>query len=212
MISRNNTAVHFGSVQRLAAFTPLEKAADFNRRSTPFKADGGLKPPSAQTVRERSSLTGFTMIEIMLVVLILSILAGLTLPHFSRTYKNFELTKETQDLAYAMRYAQSRAVTKGKEMRLEFSPDFSSYQLAEEVEGDLPQEAERSFKAIHGRWGRVFQLPAPIKIESEEMYVHFYADGSMDKRHVFICRDEPCLTISTKEQRGHVRIFEGGIR
>ena len=44
-------------------FTPLEKAADFNRRSVPLKADGGIQPPSAQTVREQSSLTGFTQEE-----------------------------------------------------------------------------------------------------------------------------------------------------
>ena len=51
-------------------FTPLEKAADFNRRSLPLEANGGFppeadspsekKPLLAQTVRERSSLTGFT--------------------------------------------------------------------------------------------------------------------------------------------------------
>ena len=51
-------------------FTPLEKASDFNRRLLPIKADGGFQPeadpplaempPSANTVRERSSLTGFT--------------------------------------------------------------------------------------------------------------------------------------------------------
>ena len=46
--------------ERLSLLTPLEKAADFNRRSLPIKGDGGLKPPSPQTVRERSSLTGFT--------------------------------------------------------------------------------------------------------------------------------------------------------
>jgi hypothetical protein len=44
----------------LSIFTPLEKATDFNRWSTDSQADGGLMPPSAQTVRERSSLTGFT--------------------------------------------------------------------------------------------------------------------------------------------------------
>jgi len=64
-------------------FTPLEKATDFNpvrdempqtsdgcrrqpdsngvnRRSLPIEDDGGLKPPSPRTVKERSSLTGFT--------------------------------------------------------------------------------------------------------------------------------------------------------
>ena len=41
-------------------FTPLEKATDFSRWLSPYKANGGLKPPLAQTVREQSSLTGFT--------------------------------------------------------------------------------------------------------------------------------------------------------
>ena len=51
-------------------FTPLEKAADFNRWSLPIEGDSGIppeadsplaeKPPSPQTVREQSSLTGFT--------------------------------------------------------------------------------------------------------------------------------------------------------
>ena len=54
--------IGFGINSRLSLmFTPLEKATDFNRWSSPIEADGGLKPPSAQTVRERSSLTGFTL-------------------------------------------------------------------------------------------------------------------------------------------------------
>ncbi len=48
----------------MISFTPLEKAAEFIQRSLPYKADGGLMPPSAYTVRERSSLTGFTAIVI----------------------------------------------------------------------------------------------------------------------------------------------------
>ncbi len=47
-------------ITRAKKFTPLEKAADFNRRSLPLEANGGLKPLLAQTVGERSSLTGFT--------------------------------------------------------------------------------------------------------------------------------------------------------
>jgi len=43
-------------------FTPLEKATDEVGGRIPYKADGGLMPLSAQTVRGRSSLTGFTLI------------------------------------------------------------------------------------------------------------------------------------------------------
>jgi len=45
-------------------FTPLEKATDFNRCSSPYKADGGIKPPSSQTIREQSSLTGFIELSV----------------------------------------------------------------------------------------------------------------------------------------------------
>jgi threonylcarbamoyladenosine tRNA methylthiotransferase MtaB len=41
------------------SFTPLEKVADFSQRLSSDKTDGGLRHQSAQTVRERSSLTGF---------------------------------------------------------------------------------------------------------------------------------------------------------
>src|SRR3989338_10286046 len=41
------------------SFTPLEKAADFNRRLLPLKADGDSKLPSARTVRKQNSLMGF---------------------------------------------------------------------------------------------------------------------------------------------------------
>ena len=55
-------------------FTPLEKAADFNRRSTDSQAEGGLMPPSALTVREQRSLTGFTENEQKVVEIIHSAL------------------------------------------------------------------------------------------------------------------------------------------
>jgi hypothetical protein len=45
--------------KKIKVFIPLEKTTDFSRWSLPYKADGGLIPPSAQTVKEQGSLTGF---------------------------------------------------------------------------------------------------------------------------------------------------------
>ena len=64
------------------AFNPLEKAADFNRRSS-LKDDGGLRPPSAQTVRELRSLTGFTLVELIVVFIIISIIAGFSVVSYT---------------------------------------------------------------------------------------------------------------------------------
>lgn len=46
---------------------------NFSRWLSPYKADGGLKPPSAQTVRELRSLTGFTLIECVISLLLLAV-------------------------------------------------------------------------------------------------------------------------------------------
>jgi general secretion pathway protein G len=64
-------------------FTPLEAAADFSRRLSSDKADNGLRHQSAQTVRERSSLTGFTLIELMLVVIIIGALVAMVMPRLT---------------------------------------------------------------------------------------------------------------------------------
>ncbi len=70
-------------------FTPLEtclpagRKSSTSRRLSPYKANGGLKPPLALTVREPRSLTGFTVLELIIVMVIIGILAALGLANFA---------------------------------------------------------------------------------------------------------------------------------
>ncbi len=82
--------------KRENGFTPLEKTTDFNQQLLSIKIIGHFLPRTdfyhnapvnaspkaeklltAQTVRERSSLTGFTLVEILAVLMIIAIVASI---------------------------------------------------------------------------------------------------------------------------------------
>ena len=150
----------------------------------------------------------FTLIEIILVVLILGVVVGMAVPNFSRTYATFQLKQFTEDLAYLMRYAQSRAITTNREVRLEFDPDFLQYWLTQQMVDETKIDAGLIFERITGRYGRIFKVPAEVRIETKINYMSFYSDGTMGRERIYICHEKQCLTISTQEQRGFVQIFE----
>ena len=158
----------------------------------------------------KSSRCGFTLIEIILVLLLFSIIAAITIPNFSQTYKTLTLKKTADDLAYLMRYAQSRAVTKNRQMVLQFDGEFSKYWLAQSTAQEESQ-GEKQFERIATQMGRTFFLSDGLKIESEAQAVYFYTDGTMDKERIFVCREQRCFTISTQEQRGEVLVADSKV-
>jgi len=154
--------------------------------------------------KPKTHLQGFTLIEILLVVFILSVVAAVAVPNFSRTYSNLELKRKTEDVAYLMKYAQSRSVAKRRPLRLMFDSEFEKYWLEEFFE----DEGEEIFKRLTSRLGKTYKIPNSIQIQMEEPPVTFYPDGRIEKRRIYLCDKEKCFTISTKEQRGHVKVYD----
>lgn len=109
-------------MRRNVLLTLLVKAIDFNRRSSLFEADGGIKSRSAQTVsparkifsngtRERNFLTGFTLTELMIVVILAGVLASIALPSYTETRER-TLDKEAVSSLRAIRTANMKYYTK----------------------------------------------------------------------------------------------------
>ncbi len=66
------------------AFTPLENATE--GIGSEYKGDGsGLEPRSSITVRGRSSLSGFTLTELIIVTVIIGILVSVAVPTYIDT-------------------------------------------------------------------------------------------------------------------------------
>ncbi len=151
-----------------------------------------------------SPISGFTLIEILLVAVLLGVCAGLVLPNFSQTYKGVLLKNSVSDLAYLMRYAQSRAISMDRQLRLEFTQDFKGYSLTEEI-SSVADEPE--FGRIKNHFGRTILIPAEVQVLSQVPLVHFFSDGHMDKVDISFCQEKKCYIVTTKKRRGQVDVL-----
>ncbi len=124
----------------------------------------------------RHTRKGFSLVEIILVVLILSVIAGLTIPNFSNTYKKFQLQRATRDLAYLMRFAQSRAIMKNLKVKLEFNSNLSEYWLLQQRKNDALVDNIDGYENLTGRFGKKNILSDKISIEIENPIIYFFPD------------------------------------
>ncbi|MFA5362870.1 MAG: prepilin-type N-terminal cleavage/methylation domain-containing protein [Candidatus Omnitrophota bacterium] len=83
-------------IMKQRAFTPLEKTTGFSRWYTDFYADGGLMPPSAKTVRGQSSLTGFTLMEIIVVIAVIGVLSAIIAPNAFKAIRKAQVVRTLQ--------------------------------------------------------------------------------------------------------------------
>jgi Tfp pilus assembly protein FimT len=77
----------------------------------------------------RRRLSGFTFVEVTLVMIIVLMVAGLTLPRLSGTLARSRLTVAARDVAAMLRLARDVAVLSERACEVRFAPDGDYYQL-----------------------------------------------------------------------------------
>ena len=154
---------------------------------------------------------GFTLIEILLVIVILGIISGFAIPNLSQTFSRMQSNQTASDMAYLMRYAQSRAIIQKSICQFVLDEESKHYWITEQDPQDEDSDPNASpavFTRISGRLGRALAIPLAIRIQAENPTLQFYPDGTIDKDSFQLCGKNRCLTVSTKEQSGAVRVFE----
>lgn len=101
-------------------------------------------------MRREVRQSGFTLIELMVVIVVISILAGAVVPMFGSSRSDAQLRAAARDLISALRLARSEAVASGRPHRLCLESDTQTYWIEswnEDQEigpiGFLPQRAYR---------------------------------------------------------------------
>lgn len=150
----------------------------------------------------------FSLIELLVVVIILSLVVGLAIPNLSKGRMRLELKQTAKDIAYVMQYAQQRSVIDGKIYQLKFNEEGDRYWLMIEDLFSAENLSEKKFKRFTGRLSKVSSISNNIFVESPSDIIQFYPNGLSDRVEIQISDGENRIFVSTKKQRGSVYVFE----
>ena len=145
---------------------------------------------------------GFSLLELLLVVVILAVIAGLSVPNFSGAYSQVLIKKTADDLAFTMRYAQAQAVIKQKYYQLQFDESYLSYWLAR-----ADSEGKESFERFSGKMGRTFTIANGIIARAQNPTVAFLPNGDIQKTQVQLEGKNQKFAVSTMDQKNHVLVY-----
>lgn len=149
-------------------------------------------------------MKAFTLVEMLLVLVLLSVATAVSLPNLSKSYAKIQLQNEANNLTYNLRYAQSRAITQNKNIRILFNDTFTRYQILEDSSTSVKEE----YKPITGQWGRTNRLSENFILKGSKPSIDFSPNGEIEKINLLLCIAKDCLIISTQEQRGQIEVLD----
>lgn len=97
-------------------FIPLEKAPGEIGGNHLTKEDGGIKPLPKMTVKVRSSQTGFTLFELLLVLFIIGLAAAVVMFSASRLQENTVFNTEARKLYLTVKHAREISILERRDV------------------------------------------------------------------------------------------------
>ena len=138
----------------------------------------------------------FTFIEVLIVVIILGVITGFSIPRFRETFNDLQLKIAVHDLSQFFRFVQGEAIRNERVHKIVID-DHRYWVMAEGDEG---------FKRVSGKWGKTNLIDRNIEIDTENEEVFFYPEGRMDRVEISLGRGENSYIITTKERQGYVEV------
>lgn len=111
----------------LSAFAPLEKAMGLGTKYKSIVENDSLMQPHL-FVRGQSSLTGFTLVEVIIVLVIVGIIAAIAVPLYSSA-ASVQLRTAANIVASDLEYARSMAISTGRNYSIVFDTSNESYEI-----------------------------------------------------------------------------------
>jgi general secretion pathway protein H len=124
---------------------------------------------------------GFTLLEMLIVLVILSLLMTLVPPLFSNALPSLKLKTITNDLSQDLNYIRDIAILKGRKTLIVLDPEAGSYASDEKDRGEaqvLPNDIKLNASHIALR-----------DVEDKNPVIAFFADGSSSGGVITLSRE-----------------------
>jgi len=155
-----------------------------------------------------SRKTGFTLLELIVVLFILTLLTALVAPAFNRSFGQAQLKAAARDLAALCRFARTQAIISQVVLEVVLDRRTNSYWLRrpDPIVGDLRDSdrvapAQNLEQSIQNREARVRSLPAGVTLKSviietgplleeERGAITFFPEGSSTGGEIWLADEK----------------------
>jgi type II secretion system protein H len=169
----------------------------------------------SDAARSRRRDAGFTLLELGLVLLIMGVVLGLTIPRF-QDHSRAELLSQAKRLAVTLRFLREEAVLRGRTFRIMYDLDGHRFRVDSADETD----AEAAFTPADGPLGGEKNLPEIVafkdinlpltfgKVHDGLAATYFYPDGTADPTAIHLTNGEDDCTIEVYDLIDLVRVAD----
>lgn len=134
----------------------------------------------------------FTFVELLLVIALLAVIAGLSIPNFSRTLDHLALDNSSRALQTVIQYLRYRSISEEKIIYLNINPEKKEYYA--QFAGDQARI-------------KTGYIPGGIKIGSDSEQIAFYPDGQIGEITISLSgRDNQRILLTTKGVLGDIKV------
>ena len=139
-------------------------------------------PFSGRAAKRALPHTGFTLIELVLVILLISVLTAVSTPLFRRTFSDIVLKNAAYDMAKMITYTGEMAIIEKAKYKLNLDFENGKYWI---TRYGLSEEGA-VYGRVSGRYGKDYFLPRGLSLSGALNSVVFYPDGRADEAKITI--------------------------
>ena len=154
----------------------------------------------------RKFVTGFTLLELLVVLTIAGLLVALVPPLYSKAVPGARLKMAARDFAVSLREARSRAISTSNEVTLKLLEDPPSYAVGSTSAVQLPRgvfmTAYDYFTAPQG------SLADAHALTEDDIAIRFYPDGSSNGSVVKVANGGAAYRVDVSWLTGDIRVSE----